>query len=112
MFPKRKSKYLKMLQNYTANRPQANYNYEIESPTENLGQAWKDLQQISKGVDQFNLGMQKMKNRIGYNKPKQELVVKKLSEMVNPSVVEDISPTKLQSKGSKDTFNTGNSLIR
>jgi len=81
-FPRRQSKYLKMLQNYTAKSP-ANYPKPEENNEEvKLNKAKEDLEELTRNVNKFDEGIRKMKYKLGYNKPKQEVVVKKLSEMV------------------------------
>lgn len=93
-FPKRKSKYLKMLQNYTGKQIMAYEAEEAKSPTENLGKAKKELQAITRNMDQFDQSLRRMKSKLGYYKPKQELVVKNLGELVN-NTNESVTPTKI-----------------
>jgi hypothetical protein len=105
-FPKRKSKYLKMLQNYTTSK--SDY-MEAPSSTVQLTEAKKDLNQISKNANMFDENMRKMKSKLGYNKVKQEYVVKQLGEMMNDSV-EDVSPTKRKIKP-KDSNSTAGTYL-
>lgn len=71
-FPRRKSKFLRMLKDYTATRSRG-------------GSPDMDLKSLSMKMQSAKNDLKNIKKKLGYDKPKHELVVKKLSELVDTS---------------------------
>ena len=84
-FPKRKSKFLKMLKVYTANK-YGDPREETKSPAlQNIEKAKEDLKSISRNLNTYGEGLEKIREKFSKTQHKKVTKVKKLSELVETS---------------------------